>query len=185
MGRVLAYVKRGRVPVRIMNLSTRPVLIKPHAHLADAFLCWDVLQGNNEKQHSQGSEQSDEERQVHRTETEVCQSQGQVVHPNPEGHTIPWRVDLSEAAVEGEEQRVRLRQLVEKNDNIFSQHSTDFGHTKTVQHEIPLIDARPFRLPYRKLPPAQWQEVRSLLKDMEESGVIRPSKRLMPCPLWL
>ena len=100
--------------------------------------------------------------------------------------TIPWRVDLSEAAVEGEEQRVRLRQLVEKNADIFSQHSMDFGNTKTVRYEIPLIDARPFRLPYRKLPPATnhlWQEVRSLLKDMEDSGVIHPSKSPYASPI--
>lgn len=72
---------------------------------------------------------------------------------------------------------------MEKNADIFSQHSMDIGHTKTVQHEIPLIDPKPFRLPYRKLPPSQWQDVRNLLKDMEESGIIRPSKSPYALPI--
>uniref|UniRef100_A0AAV2IQS2 Uncharacterized protein n=1 Tax=Knipowitschia caucasica TaxID=637954 RepID=A0AAV2IQS2_KNICA len=63
------------------------------------------------------------------------------------------------------------------------QHPTDYGHTTTVQHDIPLIDSKPFRLPYRKIPPSQWQDVRKMLTDMEAAGIIRPSKSPYASPV--
>ncbi len=91
-------------------------------------------------------------------------------------------VDLSEAAVE-----VRTNcstyDLLDKNADVFSQHPLDYGHTTTVHHEIPLVDPRPFRLPYRKIPPSQWQDVRRLLVEMETAGVIRPSKSPYASPV--
>lgn len=72
---------------------------------------------------------------------------------------------------------------MQKNADIFSQHPMDHGHTTTVQHEIPLIDPKPFRLLYRKIPPSQWQDIRKLLKEMEEAGVIRSSKSPYASPI--
>ena len=66
---------------------------------------------------------------------------------------------------------------------MFSQHPMDYGHTKIVQHEIPLVDSKPFRLPYRKIPTSQWQDVRKLLIEMEAAGVIRPSKSPYASPV--
>lgn len=184
VGRVLAYVKKGVVPVRVMNLSTRPIQIRPHAHLAEAFLVRDVLEWKGNRECPSGAEQlSPGNPNVAGNRSEVCQSQDQVIHPTHNSCTLFCTVDLSSAAVESEEQRGHLKQLVEKNADIFSQHPMDFGHTKTMQHEIPLIDPKPFRLPYRKIPPSQWQDVRKLLKDMEEAGVIRPSKSPYASPI--
>ena len=85
-------------------------------------------------------------------------------------------VDLSEAAVENKHQHSLLKDLVGRNVGAFSQHPMDYGHTKTVQHKIPLVDSKPFRLPYYKIPSPQWQDVRKLLIEMEASGVIRHSE---------
>ena len=85
--------------------------------------------------------------------------------------------------MENENQRACLQELLDKNADVFSQHSLDYGHTTTVQHEIPLVDPRPFRLPYRKIPPSQWQDVRQLLTEMEATGVIRPSKSPYASPV--
>ena len=77
-------------------------------------------------------------------------------------------VDLSAAAVEDENQRALLKELLDKNACVFSQTPLDYGRTTTIQHEIPLVDSRPFRLPYRKIAPSQWQDVRQLLTEMEQ-----------------
>lgn len=106
MGRVLAYVKKGCVPVRVMNLSARPVLIKPHVQLAEAFLVQDVLKWKDDCQ--RGEQPDDEKQNVGCVESVACQSHDQVFRTNPGEHTIPSCVDLSEAAVEKEEQRVRV-----------------------------------------------------------------------------
>lgn len=76
-----------------------------------------------------------------------------------------------------------LQDLLRRNTDVFSKHSMDYGHTTTVRHEIPLVDSKPFRLPYRKIPPSQYQEVRKAISEMEEAGVIRPSKSPYASPI--
>ena len=51
----------------------------------------------------------------------------------------------------------------------------DLGHTHTVKHEINLEDVKPFKEPYRHIPPALIQEVREHLKGMLQIGAIRNS----------
>lgn len=162
VAKVLADVQRGCAPVRVMNLSQRVITIKSHTHLANAALVQSVMELPENKQGKAGTRK-------------VCLSLGQVV--------ANCGVDLSEAAVENEDQRACLEELLGKNVDVFSQHSLDYGHTTTIQHEIPLVDSRPFRLPYRKIPPSQWQDVRQMLTEMEAAGVIRPSKSPYASPV--
>ena len=167
VAKVLADVKRGCAPVRVMNLSQQTITIKPHTHLAKVSLVNSVVDFSDKKQG-----------QCHESKSkETCMSLDQVV--------ASCGVDLGEAAVENEHQRSLLKDLVERNVSVFSQHPMDYGHTKTVQHDIPLVDSKPFRLPYRKIPPAQWQDVRKLLIEMEATGVIRPSKSPYASPVVL
>lgn len=162
---VLADVKRGCAPVRVVYLSQRAITIRPHTHLANASLVKGVVDFSGQKQgecHGGGSK-------------EACLSMDQAV--------ACCGIDLSKTAVENEHQRSLLKGLLESNVKVFSQHPMDYGHTKTVQHEILLVDPKPFRLPYRKVPPSQWQDVRKLLVEMEAAGVIRPSKSPYASPV--
>ena len=172
VGRVLANVEKGCVPVRVMNLSCRTVSIKSHTHLADVFLVQQVLQAGEGAQ--KRNFQVGESEGTVKGAPGACQSHEQGV--SDKRGSPACCVDLSGAAIDGEGQLSILQELVERNADVFSQHSLDYGHTKTVQHEIPLVDPKPFRLPYRKIPPAQWPDVRKALTEMEEAGVIRPSK---------
>lgn len=162
VAKVLADVQRGCAPVRVMNLSQRVITIKPHTHLANAVLVQSVVEFSEGGQDEAGNEMA-------------CLSLGQVV--------TSCGVDISEAAVGNEDQRACLQELLDKNADVFSQHSLDYGHTTTIQHEIPLVDPRPFRLPYRKIPPSQFQDVRQMLTEMEAAGVIRPSKSPYASPV--
>lgn len=165
VAKVLTDVQKGCAPVRVMNLSKRTVTIKPNTHLAEAFLVQSVQEVTDSEEGGDKGDQNNDR----------CLSLDQVVSS--------CSVDLSEAAVEDERQRSLLQELVDRNTEVFSQHPTDYGHTKTIQHEIPLVDTRPFRLPYRKIPPSQWQDVRKLLTEMEAEGVIRPSKSPYASPV--
>ena len=44
-----------------------------------------------------------------------------------------------------------------------------------MKHRIILTDDKPFKQPYRKIPPGMYEEVRQHLKDMLACGAIRPS----------
>ncbi|KAL1274220.1 hypothetical protein QQF64_027034 [Cirrhinus molitorella] len=63
--------------------------------------------------------------------------------------------DLNAVTVKSEKQLILLQDLLRRNADVFSKHSMDYGHTTTVQHEIPLVDPKPFHLPYGKIPSSQ------------------------------
>ncbi|KAI4904009.1 hypothetical protein NFI96_005422 [Prochilodus magdalenae] len=54
----------------------------------------------------------------------------------------------------------QLLQLVRKYEDVFSKHKLDCGKAKDLVHRIHLTDTRPFRLPYRRVPPGQYQKLR-------------------------
>ena len=52
----------------------------------------------------------------------------------------------------------------------------DLGRANLVEHEIKHTDDTPFKDPYRRIPPAMYEEVRQHLKEMLEAGAIRKSQ---------
>ena len=48
-----------------------------------------------------------------------------------------------------------------------------------------MVGDRPFRLPYRQVPPNQYDKLRTAINDMEEKGIIRKSHSEYASPLVL
>jgi hypothetical protein len=69
-----------------------------------------------------------------------------------------------------------LQQVIGKWEHIFSKSSTDIGKTDLIKHHFTLTDDKPFKLPYRRIPPAMYEEVRQHLKEMVECGAITESQ---------
>ena len=59
--------------------------------------------------------------------------------------------------------------------DIFSKDDTDVGHTTMVKHKIELLDERPFKQRYRRIPQSMFQEVKSHIHQMLRTGIIRKS----------
>lgn len=78
-----------------------------------------------------------------------------------------------------------MRDLVLEYEDIFSRHSLDCGEVKDFVHRIGLVYERPFRLPYRRVPPSQYQKLQIALNEMEERGIIRKSVIEFALPLVL
>ena len=70
----------------------------------------------------------------------------------------------------------RVKQVLGSWSTIFSKGSTDLGKVDIVKHGIKLSDNTPFKEPYRRIPPAMYEEVRQHLKEMLEADAIRPSE---------
>lgn len=75
--------------------------------------------------------------------------------------------------------------VLEENDEAFSKDDLDVGACDIVKHVIKLTDDKPVSLPYRKIPPHLIQEVRQLLQDMLNKGIIRKSFSPYASPLVL
>uniref|UniRef100_A0AAV2LI13 ribonuclease H n=1 Tax=Knipowitschia caucasica TaxID=637954 RepID=A0AAV2LI13_KNICA len=79
----------------------------------------------------------------------------------------------------------QLMELVRKYEDVFSKSKLDCGSAKDIVHRIHLSDTRPFRLPYRRVPPGQYHKLREVLSEMEELEIIRKSKSEWASPLVL
>lgn len=77
----------------------------------------------------------------------------------------------------------KLTKLLADYQDIFSKHQLDCGEARGYVHRIQLTDERPFRLPYRQVPPAHYEKLRQVLTDMEERGIIRKSSSEYASPL--
>ena len=92
-------------------------------------------------------------------------------------------LNLSNAALADESERKQLQNLLQEYSDIFSTSSLDFGRTSTIKHSIPLIDNKPFRIPYRRIPPSQYEAVKDHLKGMVETEAIRRSSSPYASPM--
>ena len=153
--------KSARVPVKVFNLSAKVVTIQPKATLCE-------LQEVTVLRSSDITQPSD-----NYTKVNVHQQNASVLD---EKHSFTF--DLSESAL-NDEQKKLAQSFLSKWQTIFSQGPTDLGHTKLVQHSINLEDDRPFKEPYRNVPPALIQEAREHLREMIETGAIRESARML------
>lgn len=71
--------------------------------------------------------------------------------------------------------QLSLRELISKYDDVFSKGDDDIGLCNKVEHRIPTTDDIPVKIPYRRIPPNQWAEVRDYLSNALKVGVIRES----------
>ena len=74
------------------------------------------------------------------------------------------------------EQLNKVRQVLTNWSHIFSKDPTDLGKADIVKHKIKLTNNTPFKDPYRRIPPAMYEEVRQHLKEMLDADAIRPSE---------
>ena len=61
----------------------------------------------------------------------------------------------------------------------------DIGHTDTIQHHIYLSDEVPVKQRHRRIPPNMYDEVRSHLLHLKNTGIIRESSSPWTSPVVL
>ena len=67
-------------------------------------------------------------------------------------------------------------QLLAKYHDIFLLDPVELGCTHSTKHSIKVTDDTPFKEHFRQIPPPMVEEVRNHLREMLESGAIRPSQ---------
>ena len=82
------------------------------------------------------------------------------------------KVDLENLS---SDQVTSLSKLLLKWEDVFSTGPADLGRTDLIKHKIVLNEDKPFKQPYRKIPPSLYEEVRQHVREMLEAGAIRES----------
>lgn len=163
------------VPLKVANLSDKPITLKRNSKLADVSPClavedFEVLQGI-----SQVETTAPEKGHVEDRPTDLKLRLQQVGLGDLD-------IDLCHTDDAG---KTRLVELLEKYNDVFSKHALDCGKAEGFVHRIRLVDDRPFRLPYRRIPPAHYHKLRQVLSDMEEQEIIKKSVSEYASPLVL
>ncbi|KAJ8009558.1 hypothetical protein DPEC_G00090130 [Dallia pectoralis] len=81
------------------------------------------------------------------------------------------------------EQQAELRAVLEKYTDDFAAEDEDLGYTDKVKHAIHLIDDAPVTLPYRRIPPTQYQEVKEHISKLVRKGVVQESSSSYASPV--
>ncbi len=81
-------------------------------------------------------------------------------------------VDLEGLSVEEQEQ---VRALLREYQRVFSMHDGDPGCTNLLSHDIPLTDDIPVRQRYRRIPPSDYELVKTHIGQLLEAQIIRES----------
>ncbi|KAL2094313.1 hypothetical protein ACEWY4_009032 [Coilia grayii] len=160
VGRAVTRLREGRVLLRVCNPHPYPVVLPPRRPLARVMhLGQDDIQELNQL--------------VMRQEADA------VVEVDVRPVSSPFPTCLSTLLQQTEgltpSQSNQLRGLLERCQKLFAQDEEDYGRTDAVYHTIPTGDAAPIRQRYRPVPPNLYNELRTLLRDMLDSGVIRES----------
>ncbi|VDI62731.1 Hypothetical predicted protein [Mytilus galloprovincialis] len=78
-----------------------------------------------------------------------------------------------------------LAELLNKFQDVFSRSPEDIGRTNKIKHSIDTGDARPVRVPPRRLPIGKREIERTEVSKMLERGIIEPSNSPWSAPLVL
>jgi hypothetical protein len=83
------------------------------------------------------------------------------------------------------QQVCQAKALFARYESIFSKGDGDLGCTSLIAHEIPLVDDAPVRQPYRRIPPSQYETVKTHIQQLLDTQVIRESSSPYSSPIVL
>lgn len=82
-------------------------------------------------------------------------------------------------------EREALHKLLTEFEDIFSRGAHDIGRTNLAKHKIDTGDSRPIKQAMRRVPFQRYKEVENLVKDMIKQDVIEPSSSPWASPIVL
>ncbi len=164
---VLAKTANGKVPVRVLNFSEKPVKLPPRCRIA-------ALSKPQEVVPKELVEFEEKEGVLH--VRAVQQRQVKVELSTTEQLPVPVHINLENLT---ETQRRKLQDLLVKHSDVFSRNDSDFGYTTAVTHSVPTGDAPPIKQRHRRIPPQVFQEVKKHVQDLVSQGTLRES-----CSPW-
>lgn len=177
VGRVITSLSGdGWIPVKMVNPTDKHLTLRRNAKVADVSSCLSV-QDLPEPDRLQSNTQCTKTASPTppRTVEEITRILSDMGLQD---------LDLSACEV-STEWKDKLMRIIEQYESIFSRHKMDCGEAVDFVHRIRLVDDKPFRLPYRRVPPCHYEKLRTALNDMEELGIIRKSQSEYASPLVL
>lgn len=156
----LVEASNNMVPVQVVNLSSEDVWLNPRTRLG-VFSPVECL-----------SDESPVKVKFNR----VSASTEHVSVDQPSASSAGTSSVLDKLDIGGSgEQQEQLKAVLAKYVNVFAVDDDDLGYTDRVKHDINLVDDVPVNLPYRRIPPNQYTEVKEHISKLLKKGIIKES----------
>lgn len=161
VARALITPQDGCIPVRLVNLSSRPSIVYKGSTIGRLEVIDEV---------------------VVRTVNQQNAVRGHNVADNKKSalwDAVSGNVELNRMEQE------QLYHLLMAYHDIFSISQEELGHTGRVQHEIHTGNSSPIRQHARRIPSGQREEARKLVQEMLKRDIIQPSSSPWSSPIVL
>ena len=160
----------GRIPVQVTNFGCEDVFLEPRMQLArlEEVVVQPLITVQT----------------VNTNEVRVEFKDGATVDSQQAGYgqeveSLLSRMDVAKDITGNNLES--LKGLLQKHIQVFSKDDKNIGFCPDIKHHIRTTDDIPIRLPHRRIPPNQWEEVREYLKSSIEQGIIRESSKSLRC----
>lgn len=153
VARIVYRVEQGLLPVRVINVTDDAHILKLGMKVGTLF-CDAVVEGEDDV------------------------SMGTLFSVDM---LIDW-LNLHDKGFEEADMRA-VPELLCKNISVFSLNDADLGRTQVITHQIDTGDAKPIKLPLRRVPLHLQAEVTEHIKEMQVNGITQPSCRPWGAPV--
>lgn len=102
-----------------------------------------------------------------------------------ESGSVTEKIKSLDRSMLSEAEQNKVRALLLKYESVFSAFEGDLGCANLITHSIPLLDEAPVRQRYRRIPPSEYEAVKSLINQLLASHVIRESSSPYASPIVL
>lgn len=169
VAKALVNTDNSSVPLRLMNLTSKPQQLYPKTVAATAELVETVTELENNS-----------------CDLDPCDLVNSVQDFDPEN--LPEHLQIvweSNASSLNDKQKGIFFNLLIKHQHVFARSKYDLGRTDLVQHEIDTGNSRPIKQNVRRLPLNKRDIVEKEVEVMLEHGIIEPSKSAWSSPIVL
>ncbi|MCG8049521.1 MAG: reverse transcriptase family protein [Candidatus Thiodiazotropha endolucinida] len=176
-----ADITGNTVPVRVANLGLEDVWLQPKMRIGIAQMV-DIVQDCT----------SNTKFLVDFSESEICvsvqkmevQVEEDIAGDTNTFSTLPFKVNIGNIEMSDEE-KGRVANVFHKYKDSFCVSDDDLGYTETIKHQIHLVHDNPIKVPHRRVPPHQMEEVRDHISKLLKQNVIRKSTSPYAAPVVL
>jgi hypothetical protein len=146
---------QGHIPVQIANFTEHDLYLAPRTIVGTAYA-------------------AEDEPQIDVVHVSACEVQ--VRETDIEDHAGTSLLDKMDVGPNLEDsQTAKLGEVISKHKTAFSSSDHDIGRCDLVEHRIHTNDDMPIKVPHRRIPPHNWDEVREYLRKSLDMGIIRES----------
>ena len=158
VARVVCNVNRGVVPVRVINVTEDPLILKQGMRIGTLDTNITVMDSIDDSKEDV---------------SKIC---------SWSGDSLVREFGLDEKGLSPAELQSVL-DLLNKHAAVFSTSDTDLGRTHLTMHQIDTGAAKPVKMGPRRVPLHLQQEVSDHIKQMQANGIIRPSCSPLAAPI--